>query len=70
MVWHGNAYKTPGGLKKADLKFNKWGRIVSLKKHNSARKEKRLQKHGYFTKKGVFGYVKKAVHRTRKHKKH
>jgi hypothetical protein len=38
---------------------NKRGRWVSRKKHLSAKKEKRLEKHGYFAKKGTFGYVKK-----------
>ena len=58
-VHNGTAYKTSGGLKKADLFHNKNGRIVSRKKHNSAKKEKRLEKHGFFAKKGKFGYVKK-----------
>ena len=39
--------------------MNKWGRIVSSKKHKTAKKEKRLQKYGYFAEKGKFGYVKK-----------
>lgn len=57
-VWHGSAYKTSGGLIKSDLVQNKVGRIVSRSKHASARKEKRLAKAGYGTKKGHFGYVK------------
>lgn len=57
-VWHGTAKKTPGGLTKADLMMNKHGRIVSRAKHASAKKEMRLLKHGYGTKKGKFGYVK------------
>ena len=57
-VWHGTAYKTPGGLKKSDLLMNKLGRVVSAKKHASAKREKRLQKHGYTAKKGQFGAVK------------
>jgi hypothetical protein len=57
-VWHGTAKKTPGGLTKADLMMNKHGRIVSRAKHSSAKKEMRLLKHGYGTKKGKFGYVK------------
>jgi len=60
-VWYGTAYKTEGGLTKNDLYYNKHGRIVSKKKHNTAKKEKRLQKFGYFTKKGKFGYVKKGT---------
>tara|TARA_B100001250_G_C19095563_1_gene484600 strand:+ start:187 stop:486 length:300 start_codon:yes stop_codon:yes gene_type:complete len=58
-VYHGTAFKTAGGLQKKDIMMNKNGRIVSVKKHNTAKKEKRLEKHGYFTKKGKFGYVKK-----------
>jgi hypothetical protein len=60
-VMHGTAYKTKGELKKHDLMFNKWGRIVSRKKHATAKREKRLQKYGYFAKKGKFGYVKKTA---------
>jgi hypothetical protein len=56
-VWNGTAYKTNGCLKKKDLFYNKWGRIVSIKKHNTAKKEKRLEKHGYFAEKGKFGCV-------------
>ena len=58
-VWHGTAEKTPGGLKKKDLMMNKHGRIVSKVKSVRAKKEKRLEKAGYFTKKGKFGFVKK-----------
>ena len=58
-VFHGNAKKTTGGLMKKDLVKNKHGGIVSKKKHFTAKKEKRLEKHGYFAKKGKFGYVKK-----------
>jgi len=57
-VWHGTAYKTTGGLTKSDLMQNKSGRIVSKAKHNSAKKEKRLVKAGYLTKKGQFGFIK------------
>ena len=57
-VWHGTAYKTSGGLKKSHLFQNKSGRIVSRAKHATAKKEMRLVKAGYGTKKGKFGYVK------------
>ena len=70
-VHHGTAYKTPGGLKKQDLFYNKHGRVVSRKKHLSAKKEKRLEKHGFFAQKGKFGAVKKTVkkqHRSRRNK--
>jgi len=65
-VHNGTAYKTTGGLTKKDLVMNKWGRIVSSKKHRTAKKEKRLEKAGYFAKKGKFGYVKKASTRRRR----
>lgn len=68
-VWHGTAQHTSGGLTKKHLRMNKWGRIVSAKKSASAKKEKRLEKHGYFAKKGSFGYVKKEKSSTRKSKK-
>lgn len=58
-VWHGTAKKTSGGLTKSDLIKNKHGRIVSKKKHSTAKKEKRLVKAGFGTKKGHFGYVMK-----------
>jgi hypothetical protein len=57
-VWHGTAKKTSGGLTKSHLMMNKHGRIVSRKKHLSAKKEKRLVKAGYITKKGKFGFIK------------
>ena len=37
-VWHGNAKHTAGGLKKKDLMKNKYGRIVSRKQHETAKK--------------------------------
>ena len=57
-VMNGTAYKTAGELTKSHLMMNKWGRIVSRKKHATAKKEKRLLKHGFTAKKGKFGYVK------------
>jgi hypothetical protein len=67
-VWHGTAYKTSGGLTKGDLIKNKNDRIVSVKKHKTAKKEMRLVKHGYGTKKGSFGYVKLGSKSTRRHR--
>jgi hypothetical protein len=66
-VFHGNAKKTTGGLTKKDLIKNKNGAIVSRKKHLTAKKEKRLEKFGYFAQKGKFGFVKKQS-KTRKSK--
>ena len=57
-VMNGTACKTSGGLMKSGLTMNKWGRIVSLKKMRSAKKENRLKKYGYTAKKGAFGAVK------------
>lgn len=54
-VWHGNAEKTAGGLRKKDLIKNKHGRIVSKKKYETAKRENRLVKAGWVTKKGVWG---------------
>jgi len=68
-VWHGNAYKTAGGLTKKDLVKNKHGRIVSKAKHVTAKKEKRLEKHGYTAKKGKFGAVKIEKKTARKSRK-
>ena len=58
-VHNGTAYKTVGGLTASKLMMNKWGRIVSKLKHKTAKKEKRLEKAGYFAKKGAFGVVRK-----------
>ena len=69
-VWHGTCKKTSGGLTKSDLMMNKAGRIVSKAKHLTAKKEMRLVKHGYGTKKGKFGFVKIGSKKHRKgHKK-
>ena len=58
-VMHGTAHHTAGGLTKGDLKYNKYGRIVSRKKSQKAKKDKRLEKAGYKTRKGKFGAIKK-----------
>jgi len=64
-VWNGTAYKTTGGLVKSQLMMNKWGRIVSAEKYKTAKKEKRLEKYGYFAKKGKFGFVKRSTKKAR-----
>lgn len=58
-VWHGNAHHTPGGVTKKGLLKNKHGEIVSRIKHFQAKKDKRLEKAGYFTEKGKFGFVRR-----------
>ena len=65
-VYHGTAYKTSGDLKKKDLFMNKHGRIVSAKKHKTAKRERRLEKAGFFAKKGKFGAVRKDGAKTRR----
>ena len=52
-VWHGTAHQTWGGLTKDKLHYNtKTGRIVSKKKHVTAKREKKLAKLGYKPVKG------------------
>lgn len=68
-VMNKTAYKTSGNLTKEDLLMNKWGRIVSAKKHKTAKKEKRLEKAGYYAKKGKFGYVKRKTRKNKSQKK-
>ena len=65
-VWHGTAKHTSGGLTKTHLMQNKAGRIVSRAKHNTAKREMRLVKFGYGTKKGEFGFVKLGSHKKRR----
>ena len=67
-VMHGKAVRTSGGLTKKELKYNKQGRIVSKKKSQIAKKNKRLEKAGYKTKKGEFGsfYVSPTKKRSKK----
>jgi len=57
-VMHGTAMRTSGGLTKKQLMYNKHGRIVSRRKHFSAKREQRLRKHGYGAQKGHFGPVR------------
>lgn len=59
-VWNGTAKKTgygKKGLTRGDLVKNKWGRIVSRKKHVRGKKSglKRLHAKGWFVSKGKFG---------------
>lgn len=68
-VWHETAFMTEGNLKRGDLIMNKHGRIVSKKKHATAKKEKRLEKAGYKTRKGKFGAVKSDKKKSRKSRK-
>jgi hypothetical protein len=67
MVRAGTALKTAGGLYQKDLTYNpQTRRVISLKKHITATKDDRLRKHGFVTRKGKFGNIRKG--KTRKHK--
>ena len=68
-VWHETAYKTPGNLCKCDLIMNKNGRIVSKKKHATAKRDNRLVKAGFLTKKGTFGFIKSGSVKSKKSRK-
>jgi hypothetical protein len=68
-VWHGTADKTSGGLKKNDLMQNARGRIVSRKKHDTAKRERRLLRYGFGYKKGQFGMVRVGASRSVKRMK-
>jgi hypothetical protein len=46
-VWNGTAQKTPGGLTRADLMMNKYGRIVSRKKAAHARSGRAFTRRGH-----------------------
>jgi len=59
-VMNGTARHTKGGLTKKQLKYNKHGRIVSVKASKRAKKENRLVKAGYIAKKGQFKLFKKS----------
>lgn len=65
-VWNGTAYMTDSGMTKSDLIKNKHGRLVSKIKHNTARRENRLKKHGWTARKGEFGAVRIGERQTRK----
>jgi hypothetical protein len=67
-VFHGTAKHTSGGLEKRNLLKNKWGRIVSAKKHRTAKKEKRLEKAGFFAKKGEFGAIRRKTMKNNRRK--
>lgn len=58
-VWNGTADHTSGGLKRGDIMKNKWGRLVSKRKHSTGKKSLRfLTQAGYIARKGKFGATK------------
>jgi hypothetical protein len=57
-VWHGTAKATGYGrkaLRKGDLRKNKHGRLVSRRMSARAKRENRLGRAGWKTRRGVFG---------------
>ena len=59
-VMHCTADKTSGGLTRSDLMYNKHGRIVSIKKHLSGKRDiQRLYKKGYKPTAGTFRAFRK-----------
>lgn len=58
-VMHGNAKMTTGRLRKEQLRYNKKGKIVSIKASDRAKKENRLEESGFKTEKGNFELFKK-----------
>lgn len=65
-VMNGTAFKTEGLLQKADLVMNRWGRIVSLKKHKTSKRHNRLHEYGFYNKKGKFGAIRRTARKSRK----
>ena len=65
-VMHGTAKRTSGGLRKQHLQYNKRGKIVSKRASARAKKENRLVKAGYKTKKGSFKKSKRVSARRSK----
>lgn len=68
-VWNGTAQKTGYGKKaltRDGLIKNKWGRIVSRKKHMKGKKDglKRLHAKGWYAKKGKFGATQRKGKKT------
>ena len=68
-VWHGTAKSTGygrKGLRRHQLKKNKHGRIVSRRMSKTARRQDRLGRAGWRTRRGVFGSYHVDQGRTRK----
>ena len=71
-VWHGTAKATGygrKGLRKHQLKKNKHGRIVSRRMSKRAKREDRLGRAGWKTRKGIFGSYHVDEGRTRKRRR-
>ena len=71
-VWHGTAKATgygKKGLRKHQLKKNKHGRIVSRRMSATAKRQNRLGRAGWKTRKGVFGSYHVDQRRTRRRRR-
>ena len=71
-VWHGTAKATGygrKGLRKHQLKKNKHGRIVSRRMSKTAKRQDRLGRAGWKTRKGVFGSYHVDQRRTRRRRR-
>ena len=71
-VWHGTAKATGygrKGLRKSQLKKNKHGRIVSRRMSGTAKKQDRLGRAGWKTRRGVFGSYHVDQGRTRRRRR-
>ena len=71
-VWHGTAKATgygKKGLRKHQLKKNKHGRIVSRRMSKTAKRQDRLGRAGWKTRKGVFGSYHVDQRRTRRRRR-
>jgi len=67
-VWHGNAERTSGGLRKKDLVMKR-GSIKSKKASKSAKRSGNLRKAGWTFKKGTFGAVRIGEERKKRRSK-
>ena len=71
-VWHGTAKATGygrKGLRKHQLKKNKHGRIVSRRMSQRAKRENRLGRAGWKTRKGIFGSYHVGERKTRRRRR-
>ena len=68
-VGHKTAYRTSGGLTLGNLKQNKHGRWVSKRLSHMAKSQKRLERAGYYTRKGTFGSFHKSATKSRRVKR-
>ena len=61
-VMHEKCLMTTGRLLKNDLRYNKRGRIVSIRASNRAIRDNRLVRYGFITKPGEFKLFNHRLH--------